>query len=141
MANFVYTNFKYKAGKKSYDLSVDALKVALFLAAYTPNQDTDTGYSLISANEVAAGNGYTAGGIALASQVWAADNANHRSKLTANNLVWNMTASITYRYAVLYHVTSGDLASLFDPGASQVGPTSGTININWDATNGVLTLT
>lgn len=140
MSNFIYTNFKKNVGLKLENLNTDTLKVALFTGTYTPNQDTDTTYAGIT-GEVANGNGYTTGGITLASQLWTNDNANHRGKLTASNLTWTMTASITYRYAVLYDSTSGDLVALFDPGATQTGPSSGTININWDATNGVLTLT
>lgn len=143
MANFVYTNWKLKVGQKAEALggaTPDTLKVALFTSTYVPNQDTDTTYAGIT-GEVAAGNGYTTGGVTLASVVWAADATNHRAKLTASNISWTVTAAITYRYAVLYDSTTGDLIALFDPGANQTGPSSGTININWDATNGVLTLT
>lgn len=139
MASFVYTNWKLNVGKKLENLSSDSLKVALFTSTYTPNQDTDTTYAGIT-GEVANGSGYTTGGVALASVSWASDATNHRAKLTASNLTWNVTAVITYRYAVLYDSTSGDLIALYDPGANQTGPSSGTININWDASNGVLTL-
>lgn len=138
MANFVYTNFKYLVSKKTFDLSADTLKVALFTSSYTPNQDTDTVYSGISANEVS-GTGYTAGGATLASVTVAADNSNHRMKLTAANPSWT-TATITARYAVLYHSTSGDLIALFDFG-SNFTSTAGTFTVTWDGTNGVLTLT
>lgn len=140
MANFVYTNFKVKCSKGSYNLSTDALKLALFTGTYVPNQDTDTTYAGI-AGEVAAGNGYATGGVALGSVTVVSDTANHRMKLTASNAVWNVTGVVTFRYAVLYDSTVGDLVALYDPGANQSSGTSGTLTVSFDATNGVLDLT
>lgn len=62
------------------------------------------------------------------------------SQLTAGNVTWNVTAAITWRYAVLYDSTSGDLIAYYDPGSNQTGPSSGTININWDTAAGVFDL-
>ena len=206
MASFLYTNYKLKLGQKAEAFNADAFKCALFTSSYTPAPDTDTTYTGISANEVAAANGYTTGGMALASVTWGTLAANSYGgawagstpytlgqlvrpavangylykcvtagtsgagptwgttianpgnsgtalttdntvtwecvattlvKLSAANLSLTVTGVITYRYAVVYDSTTGDLVACFDPGGSQSGPSSGTLNINWDANAGI----
>lgn len=137
MANFVYTKAKVKFAKAVMNLLTDTLKLALMTSSYSPNQDSDDTFSGISGNEVT-GTGYTAGGQALTTVAVAADNPNHRMKMTADNVVWS-GSTITFRYAVLYDTVGGDLIALYDPGTT-VSDTAGTLTVTWDATNGVLDL-
>lgn len=141
MANFVYTKAKVDFAKAAINLATDTLKFALLTSSYTPNQDTDDVWATISGNEVS-GTGYTAGGVTLASQAVAADNANHRMKFTAANPSWT-SATITARYGVIYDpsaTTANRLIALYDFGSNQTS-TAGTFTVTFDATNGALTLT
>ncbi len=58
--------------------------------------------------------------------------------LSAANITWTVSSAITWRYGVVYDSTTGDLIAYLDPGSSQTGPSSGTINFDWDSAAGVL---
>lgn len=68
----------------------DSLKMILLGSGYTPNLDTNVHYSDISANELASGSGYTAGGAALSSISFAVTAANS----------WGDTWAASTTYAV-----------------------------------------
>lgn len=82
--------------------------------------------------------GTTVGGLTTDGSVTWLNIGTSVAQLTANNVAWTVSGVITYRYAVLYDAATNDLIALFDPLSNQSGPSSGTININWDATNGVM---
>ena len=90
-------------------------KLALFTSALTPN-DGDSGnevFADISANEIAAGNGYTAGGIALTSV--ALSMTSGVFKFTSAAAVWTASGGSipAWRYAYLYY--NGTLNSKVNP--------------------------
>lgn len=120
----------------------DTIKVALCTATYTPNQDTDVFYTALT-NEVANGNGYTTGGVALAGKSTSYDSATNETRLLASASSWT-TATFTYRYAVVYKDTgagaTSPLIAYFDTGGNQT-VTLGTETITWDATFGVVKVT
>lgn len=121
------------------DWVTDTIKVALLKAAYTPNQDTDNFFSGVSAQEIT-GTGYTAGGVALGSKTDAYDAASNTNRLDAADAKWE-GASFTSRYAVVYKDTgeaaTSPVLSWVDFG-EDVTVSSGTFEIKWDATDGVL---
>jgi hypothetical protein len=91
------------------------LRMALVTSAYTPDA-SNTGHALwanVSANEIANGNGYTTGGVALSSV--AAATVTNGWKLTSSNPSW--TASGTgipaWRYGVIYYL--GTLWGMVNP--------------------------
>ena len=84
------------------------VKAALMATGFALNPDTHDGYADVSASEIAAGNGYTAGGLTLANLTAAAiDDANNRGTVGADDLQFAATGG-NYPAAsgVLYYVDS-----------------------------------
>ena len=77
----------------------DTVNVALVTASYTLNL-AHTVWADVSANEVTNGDGYTTGGVALASKTLTA------IKVSAANPVWNPLDK-QFRYAVFYKLGTG----------------------------------
>jgi hypothetical protein len=141
MASRTYTNYDALALKGSVALLTDTIKVMLLTSSYTPNTDTDTYYSDISANE-STGTGYTAGGQTLTSPTVTNDTTNHRGIFGAANPSWSSSTIANARYAVVYKSTgtgsTSPLIALIDFGATQ--STNGdTFLISWNA-SGVFAL-
>ena len=109
MAAGTFTLYKANiADLRENDLVSANLRLALVTSTYSPSNTTTTGDSLWatpSANEIANGNGYSTGGLALTGTV-AANAGNTGWKLSTGNAVW--TASGTgipaWRYMVLYYL-------------------------------------
>lgn len=124
---------------RRFDWVTDTIKVSLHTSTYVPNQDTNVFWS-DTTNEVAAGNGYTAGGVALGTKSTAYDSASNTNRLIAAAASWTFTASKTARIAVIYKdtgvTTTSPVLGYVDFGSDQ--SSSGTFTINWDATDGVL---
>lgn len=123
------------------DWSGDTIKVALLTASATPDRDAWAFYSDLT-NEVANGNGYTTGGATLGSKSSSQDNATHEARFLAGNTQWT-SATFSFRYAVVYKDTgtagTSPLLGVVDFGGTQT-VSSGTAEIDWDATLGVLYL-
>ncbi|SRR5580765_6207683 len=66
----IYGNAKFNIGKKLIDLSADTFAFVLATNSYVPNANTDALWSAVSANELAAGGGYTTGGVVLTSMTF-----------------------------------------------------------------------
>ncbi len=98
-----YDLFKYRIGNLTLDLTdTTNWKMALFLS--TSNANTlSVGTNLYGdlTNEVANANGYTTGGVAIASQSWT--NTSGTITWTCANGVWTAAGgSITARFGVIY---------------------------------------
>lgn len=121
------------------DWVTDTIKVALLTAAASPNRDTWAFYSDLT-NEVAAGSGYTTGGATLGTKSVGSDAGTHEARLLAANTLWT-ASTITARYAAVYKDTgsgaTSPLLGYVDFGASMAS-VSGTFEIDWDATLGVI---
>ena len=89
-----YAHFWKLVTTGEIDLNTDTLKVALVTSGYMPSV-VHTAWAEVSANEVAAGNGYTTGGVALANPVVTNSNIDY------DDVVWT-ALSKTFRYAVCY---------------------------------------
>lgn len=116
--------------------TANALSVMLMKSTYSPNIDTQLVYSDVSAQELAAGGGYTVGGQALASKTKTYTAATDTWDLDAADLTWGPGATFTTRYGIIYD-NSGTkpLWALLDFGADQ--PISnGIFVIDW--TSGLL---
>lgn len=104
--------------KNRDDLNINALvgatvKFALVSSAYTPNVDSSTGHAVwgdVSANEISAAGGYSAGGATIAND--AATAISGGFKYTSDNVQWSGPVG-AWRYAVVY--VSGSLWSLTNP--------------------------
>jgi len=88
------------------DVLANGAKLALLTSAYTPNSliTGESVWASISANEIAAGNGYTAGGIALSGLAAVALGNNLGYQLNSNSPVWTATGGSipNWRWGVLY---------------------------------------
>lgn len=78
-------------------------KLALITSAWAPNDTTDELFSAASPNEIAAANGYSAGGIVLTGVVLS--QAGGVVKFTANAAAWLATGGsiAAWRYGVLFY--------------------------------------
>lgn len=82
------------------DWVTDVIKVTLHTSTYVPNQDTHDFHDDLT-DEVANGNGYVTGGVALASKTLTYDAASKTVRLGAADPSWTFTAIKTFRYAVV----------------------------------------
>jgi len=108
-------------GKNKDDLRINDLvgatiKIALVTSAYTPDVNSATGHSVfadVSANEIAAGNGYVAGGGTPGTN--AATAISNGFKFSTADMVFTAAGGSipAWRYAVLY--VSGNLWGMTNP--------------------------
>lgn len=106
MASVVkYTHLPRRLSDGTIDWDTDTVKCALVTNSYTPSA-AHTIWADVSANEVATGNGYTTGGVAVANKT-ATD-----TKLDCDDPSWT-ALSKTFRLAVFYKV--GTANSLVNP--------------------------
>jgi len=93
--------------KKEHDLSTDTLKIALMDTAFTFDPATHDAWADVSASEIAAGNGYTAGGQALAGVSVDIVAAENRVEVNANTPAWTASggAIATTGSAIVYNDT------------------------------------
>lgn len=104
-----------KADFRVNDIVGASVKLALIASTYTPDA-TVTGHTLFSsasANEIANGNGYTTGGVALATL--AATSITGGYKFTSGNASWTAAGGNipAWRYGLLY--ISGTLWGKVNP--------------------------
>ena len=99
------TLFKKDVLLGDHHLDSDNIYVALYTSSATLNATTD-GY--ITANEVANGNGYTTGGVALASKAVTENSTS--GVFDADDPQWT-SATFTARGALIYNKSLGDTTS------------------------------
>lgn len=141
----------YGAGKEgiskaTIDLDTDTFQVVLITSAHTPVVNTHATFADISANQVAAGGGYSAGGTPLASVT--VTRSGGTVTFTAANTSW-ASSTITAKYAMVLKraggsLVAGDLLLCYvdldtTSGSSSVSTTGGTFQITWNA-SGIFTL-
>lgn len=136
MASFnKFNGFVADIANKVHNLGSDAIYVMLTdTAPVATNENTG------DITQIAAGNGYTTGG-AQATLV-SSSQASGLYTLKLNNVTFTASggAIAQFRYAVLYNQTAGKLIGWYDYG-SELNITSGnSFQVQFDATNGVLTL-
>ena len=87
-------------------------KVILMAAGFTFDIDAHANLSDVSANELAAGNGYTTGGQTLAGVNVTEDNTNDRVRVTWNDITWTASGgSIGPSPGVIEYKDSGVAAT------------------------------
>lgn len=134
-----FQKFVLDTGRKKFDFSLDTLKV--MLANVAPNAATNEINTDIT--EIAAGNGYTAGGASVPNLGWSQTSGT--ATLVGDQVVFTASGGsiATFQYAVLYDSTTGFLIGYWDYGAA-VNITTGntfTVKPNNAATGGtILTL-
>jgi hypothetical protein len=122
------------------DLHSSALiRMALVASTYTPDA-TNTGHSLwasVSANEIAGGTGYTAGGYSLTGTVATTTNG---FKLSSGNPTWTASGAgiAAWRYGVLYYL--GSLWGMTNPLLGYFLGDSAPADVPLTATGNILTI-
>ena len=135
MASGIYQRFKANIFNKEVDLEGDTIKAALLnnSHAFTATHNT---WSQVSANELAATGGYTAGGATLAGK---AVTQAATTKWDATDTAWT-SATFSAYHAVLYDDTmlNDDLIASIDFGGVQT-VAAGTFTIQWHS-DGIITV-
>lgn len=91
--------------------------------------------------EIGAGNGYTAGGVALTLTSSSQSGGTYKYIASVANPTWTATGAMaTFRYVVLYNATagSGNLVGWWDNGSAVSLASTNTFTVTLDGTNGVL---
>jgi hypothetical protein len=138
MATFnKFNQFVSDVAQKVHNLNSDALKIMLTDTAPAASNTVKS-----NIGEIAAGNGYTAGGGTAA--FVSGNDTSGVYRLILSQVAWTASggAIAQFRYAVLYNssAASGNLIGWWDYGA-EVNLTNGnTFTVALDQTNGVLTL-
>ena len=137
MATFnKFDSFVEAVAEKVHNLGSDTLKVALTNSAPTASNTV-----LANITQIANGNGYTTGG-ATATQS-SSSQASGTYKLVLADVVFTATGAMgPFRYAVLYNdtATNDELIGYYDYGSSITLQSAETFTVDFDATNGVLTI-
>lgn len=141
MADAIFNQFKAKIMDGTIDLANNDIRIALLDSAHTTNIDTQHYWDEVSANEVS-GSGYTAGGELLTGKAVTIDDTDDEGVFDASDITWS-NATITARYAVMYHSTSqastSDLVAVYDFGADK-SSTNGDFTLSFNA-EGAINLT
>ena len=138
MASFNKFNaFVADVANKVHNLGSDTLKIMLSNTAPASTNAIKTDIT-----EIAAGNGYTAGGAAVT--ITSSAQSSGLYKLVGNNVTFTASGGTiaTFRYAVIYNSTaaSGNLIGWWDYGTT-VSVTSGnSFQVQLDPVNGILQL-
>jgi len=138
MANFNKFNaFVADAANKVHNLGADTLKVML-----TNTAPVATNAVKADITELAAGNGYSAGGTQATLASSAQSGGTYTLKLNNVTFTASVSSIATFRYAVLYNSTpgSGNLIGWYDYGTNLTITAGNSFTVQFDATNGVLTL-
>lgn len=140
MAAFNKINtFVEHLAEKVHNLQSDTLKVLL-----TNTTPLATNSVKADLTEISAGNGYAAGGVQAT--VAASAQLSGTYKLTLDDVVFTASGGSIgpFRYAVLYNDTptspADPLIGWYDYGSSITLADTETLTVDFDATNGVLTL-
>ena len=120
-----------------HDFDGHAFKVAL-----TNTAPVNTNTVLANITQIANGNGYTTGGTATTIST---STATGTAKVTGTDVVFTASGSMgPFRYAVLYNDTptspADPLIGWWDYGSSITLAAAETFTVDFDATNGILTI-
>lgn len=133
-----YGKFGMSLANKEIDFNSDDIRVILVTSAYTFDKDAHQYKDVSITNEVANGNGYTTGGLALTTPSLSYDSASNQTRLiAAAPSVWGAggTATFNARRAIVFDNTppaNKPLISCVDFG-QDFSPINGVLTLNWDA--------
>lgn len=138
MATFnKFNSFVEALAEKVHNLGADTLKVLLTNSAPLASNTVKANLT-----EISAGNGYTAGGTAASISSSAQSSGTY--KLVLADVVFTASGGSIgpFRYAVLYNdtATNDELIGWWDYGSSITLASGETFTVDFDGTNGVLTI-
>lgn len=131
-----FNSFVEATPEKVHNLGSDALKVML-----TNTAPVATNTVLTDLTDLSTGGGYTAGGAAVTTTSSAQSSGTY--KLVLVDVVFTATTGFgPFRYAVLYNntATNKELIGWWDYGSAVTLLASETFTVDFDGTNGVLTI-
>lgn len=105
-----YGAFDEHIARSTIDLDTDGanglMRCALVTSSYTANYSTHSAWADVSANEIAAGNGYSAGGIALTNV--SIVRSGTTTTLSCDNIIWTASGGPipAWRHAIFYVLTT-----------------------------------
>lgn len=125
-----------EAMKAGIDFDGATWKLSLHTSTFTPDRDT-MNFADDRTNEVANGNGYTTGGVTLASVALSYDATTDQIRFDFADPSWTFTADTSWRYGVVYIDTAGaastdPLLLLLDWGSTQT--VTGVYTVTVDST-------
>jgi hypothetical protein len=140
----LFQGWKKRMGLAQFKFDTDTLGCALYTSTLVPDLAVQEVLADL-AGEVAALNGYTAGGIALTTVTWAEDGAGGMILNAADTVFTATGGSITARYAVVYNATPTAKPLLcyvlLDTTPADVTVTAGnSLKINWADLDGIVRL-
>lgn len=140
MATFnKYYCFVENLAEKVHNLGSDTLKVALTNTA--PTVASDTVWNTTVAPAPAAANGYTAGGNTITTTSSAQTTGTYKLVLADSVFTASGGSIGPFRYVILYNSTASNaVIGYYDYGSSITLADTETFTVDFDATNGVLTL-
>lgn len=140
MATFVkYNTFADEVSKGGHNLQTAVFKCALTNTA--PTAATDTVWNTTVAPAPVAANGYTAGGNTLTTS--SATTTSGTFKLVLADTVFTATAGGIgpFRYAIIYNSSATNkVVGYYDYGSSLTLASTETLTVDFDGTNGYLTI-
>jgi hypothetical protein len=130
-----FNGFVSDLAAKTHNLGSDTLMVMLSNTAPSASNIAKTDIT-----EIAAGNGYTAGG--AAATLVSSGQTSGLYKLILNNVTFTASGGsiATFRYAVLYNSTASRLIGWYDYGTTVTVTSGNSFQVQFDGTNGVLQL-
>lgn len=135
-----FRQFVEDLGRKVHNLNADTLKVLLTNVA-----PVNTNAVRADLTEIAAGNGYTAGGTAIGSTAYSQTAG--VGKLTGADVVFTAAGGSIgpFQYAVIYNDTptspADPLIGWYDRGSAVTLADGDTFTVDLDQVNGILTIT
>jgi hypothetical protein len=140
MATFnKFNQFVEDLAKKVHNLNSDTLNVALSNTA-----PAATNAVLADITEIAAGNGYSSGGATAAFVSGAQSSGTYKLVLADTTFTASGGSIATFRYVILYNSTPASplkpLVGWYDYGTSLTITSGNSFTVDFDGTNGVLTL-
>ena len=139
MAAFQKFNaFVEDIAEKKHNLGADTLKVMLTLTAPVATNSVKADLT-----EIAAGNGYSAGGTATTITSSVQTSGTYKLIITDVTFTASGGSIANFRYAVLYNdtATNDELIGFYDYGATVTITTGNAFTVDFDAAAGVLTIT
>ena len=139
MATFnKFNSFVEDLAEKVHNLGADTLKVVL-----TNTLPVNTNTVLANITQISNGNGYTTGGATITTSSSVQTSGTY--KLVLADVVFTATGAMgPFRYAVIYNDTptspADPLIGWYDYGSSVTLANTETFTVDFDGTNGVLTL-
>lgn len=132
-----FNSFVEAVAEKAHNLGSDTLKVLL-----TNTVPVATNSVKADLTEIAAGNGYTAGGTAASISSSAQSSGTYKLVLADVTFTASGGAIATFRYVVLYNDTASndELIGWWDYGAALSITDGNSFTVDFSASNGVLTI-